>query len=150
MKPPADLPLELVLLAEAFARSLKMPVGEFWAVLYRKKPAPSGWAAAWSEAFEPLTTAAEFGTLDTMDATEISPARRGRPSTRPRHPFVAMLKKRRLTIAEVAATVKRSPSTVKAWYKPAGDDFRPIPRSIAESLRELYGVPLSAWTRIAD
>lgn len=150
MKPPADLPLELVLIAEAFARRLEMPPGDFWAVLYRKKPAPPGWAGAWAAAFAPLTSLGENDTLDTMDATGIVPARRGRPSTRQKHPFVEALLKKQITVAEVADRVKRSPNTVKAWYKPAGRDFRPIPRDIAVTLRDWLGVPLSAWSRIAD
>lgn len=151
MKPPADLPLEVVLVMEAFARRLQMPPGDFWAVVYRKKAAPPGWASAWAEAFEPLTTRAKNDTLDTMNATGIAPARRGRPSTRQKHPFVAALIKHRTTATEVATQVGRSKSTVKAWYKdPKGDAFRPIPKEIAEMLRDRYGVPLSAWARIAD
>ena len=151
MKPPPDLPLELVLLAEAFARRLEMPAPDFWAVVYRKKEPPPGWAAAWADAFEPLTSSIDNDTKDTMDATPIAPARRGRPSTRTKHPFVAALIKKRVTVADVAAKVHRSHSTVKAWYKDPSDSwFRPIPKACAVTLREWLGVPLSAWARIAD
>ena len=68
-----------------------------------------------------------------------------------RHPFVAALLRERLTIAEIARELKASPSTVKAWYKkPTDDGARPIPRAMADKIRERYGVPLSAWSRIAE
>ncbi len=158
MKPPKELPPLLVALGEAYARRAGIDPGDFWAYVYRKAVPPAAVRAALVEAFFPLVPPESFlpspgenDTLDTMDATQIAPARRGRPLGRPRHPFVAMLKKRRLTVAEVAKAVNRSASSVKAWYKPVGDDAaRPIPRAVAEKLAELYGVPLTAWTRIAD
>lgn len=150
----------MVALGEAYARRAGIDPGDFWAYVYRRAAPPPELRAAIVDAFFPrvrpedfltLTARADNDTLDTMDATEISPARRGRPSTRKKHPFVASLLKRGLTVAEVAAAVNRSASSVKAWYKPAKDiGFRPIPRSVAEKLQELYGVPLSAWSRIAD
>lgn len=158
MNPPADLPSILVALGEAFARRSGIDPGDFWAYVYRRAAPPPEVRDAFVAAFFPrvppesfLTPRADNDTLDTMDATTINQARRGRPLGSPKHPFVAMLKRKRLTIAEVAAAVKRAPSTVKAWYKDDDDDFRPIPREIAVTLsKKPYDVPLSAWRRIAD
>lgn len=86
-----------------------------------------------------------------MNATAIAPARIGRPTLNPTHPFVVALRREGLTIREVAKKVGRHENTVKAWYKAADDEaFRPIPRDIAKRLKDLYKVPLSAWARIAD
>ena len=150
MRPPADLPIELVLLAEMVGRRPGMPADELWDVLYRRKPAPSGWAEAWREAFYPLPSVSENATLATMAATQIAPARRGRPLAVPEHPFVAALVKANLTVAEIADELGRGESTVKAWYKDQNDRyFRPVPRAAAEHLRKRLKVPLSAWARIA-
>lgn len=166
MKPPATLPSTLVALGEAYARRAGIDPGDFWAYVYKRRAPPPELRAVIVDAFFPrvrpgdflgLTTRGENDTLATMTATEIEPARRGRPLTQQGHPFVAMLKRRGLTVAEVAAKVKRAPSTVKAWYKATdAADFRPIPRVCALKIAELYqtdgqpDVPLSAWARIAD
>jgi DNA invertase Pin-like site-specific DNA recombinase len=77
--------------------------------------------------------------------------RRGRPLTRKKHPFVAALIREGLTIAEVADELKANPSTVKAWYKKQGTvAHRPIPKAMAERIRDRFKVPLSAWDRIAE
>lgn len=68
-----------------------------------------------------------------------------------KHPFVVALLREGLTIAEVAAELKRPASTVKSWYKAERDPgYRPIPRVAAKALQARLGVPLSAWSRIAD
>ncbi len=50
-----------------------------------------------------------------------------------------------------AADLKRPASSVKSWYKAHNDDgYRPIPRACALALRDRFGVPLTAWYRIAE
>lgn len=66
-----------------------------------------------------------------------------------KHPFVAMLAKRKLTVADVAAAIDVPRSTIQAWYKPVTDAaHRAIPEDSARAIRDRYGVPLSAWARI--
>lgn len=158
MKPPPDLPLELVLLGEAFARRLEMPPGDFWAVLYRKKSAPAGWAAAWSEAFEPLTSSYTPNTIPEVTPAPSSNALRSQKQFSEetlKTKFAQVLTKKGVTFAEVVEalegklgrTVPRS--TVQSWAKPKGDpSYRAIPQDAADALKALYGVPLSAWPRI--
>lgn len=71
------------------------------------------------------------------------------------HKFVAMLKKRKITVAIVSAYLTqklRRPvprNTVQAWYKKADDPgARRIPQDAAEVIRDAYGLPLSAWPNI--
>lgn len=72
------------------------------------------------------------------------------------HPFVRMLIRRKITVADVArdltAKLKREvkPRTVQAWYKPIEDEtYRPIREDAALALKEEpYFVPFSAWPRI--
>ena len=143
MKPPADLPLELVLLAEAFARRLEMPPGDFWAVVYRKKPPPPGWAAAWADAFAPLTSVGENGTIRTMSTAEIEAPRRGRP-TEVKHPLFQALAKAGVTIAEEAKAVKRSPASIRSFCYD-DENRRPAPEALRQRWLEKYGVPLKVW-----
>lgn len=159
MKPPADLPSTLVVLGEAFARRAGIDPGDFWDYVYRRTPPPSEIRAAIVEALFPrvrpddflLPSPAENDTLNTMNATEIAPAQPGRPNLNTKHPFVAMLRKRGLTAAEVASELGRPATTVRSWYKdPRDPAFRPPPRDAVEKIRELYKVPLSAWARIRD
>lgn len=148
----------VVALVEAYARQAGLCVDDLWAYLDRRAAPPTEVRAAIVDAFYPavrpdhflLPSSADNDTLDTMNATAISPPRRGRPLADTDHPFVAALISRGLTIAEVAAAVGRAASTVKAWYKdPKDPAFRPIPRECAVELRRLYKVPLTAWARIA-
>lgn len=144
MKPPSDLPLELVLLAEAFARRLGVPEQDFWAIVYRKQDAPPGWSAAWAEAFAPLTSVTDSATNRyTMQLPEIErgarPANR-RPDTD--HPFPAWLVSINVTVTEWAAANKdpetRKPYTrerVKSWYA-TGSGARAIPRHAADLIAQ--------------
>lgn len=140
MKPPADLPLELVLLAEAFARRLDVPAPDFWAIVYRKKEPPPHWAAAWSEAFAPLTSGEDSTNLRHMQPLpEIDRgARRVGRKPRTDHPFPAWLAAINVTVTEWAAAHK-DPATgqpytrarVKSWFA-APPHGRPIPSSVAK------------------
>lgn len=91
-------------------------------------------------------------TLDTMNTSPISNARRSRTAlddAHRRHPFVAALVKRGVTVAKAAAAIGRPRSTVQSWYKGAKDPaYREIPWDCAEKIRELYGVPHSAWRSV--
>ena len=158
MKPPSDLPLELVLIGEAFARRLQMEPGDFWAVVYRKKPAPPGWARAWADAFAPLTSEHIHNTIDTVTPAPSSNALRSRAQfsdeTR-QTKFAQIIAKKGKTFADVAEALtaalgRRVPrSTVQSWAKPKGDiAYRACPQDAAEALKDLYGVPLNAHPRI--
>lgn len=145
MKPPPELPLEIVLLAEAFARRLGVPPSEFWAIVYRKQEPPPGWSAAWAEAFAPLTSLDENGTLRTMRATEIAPARRGRP-VESGHPLFAALTKEGKTLADEAAEIKRSTSSIRSFCYPKDHpSWRPVPEDLKQRWFKKYGVPLKTW-----
>jgi hypothetical protein len=86
-----------------------------------------------------------------MDANEIAPARTGRPSRNRKHPFTAALAKAGVTMTEEAASVRRSRMGLSSFCYPADHpQFRPVPRALAEHWRKKYGVPMSAWPRIAD
>jgi hypothetical protein len=139
VKPPADLPLELVLLAEAFARRLDVPVADFWAIVYRKKEPPPGWAARWAEAFSPLTSSDESANVryEMQPLPTIDRLRKvGRP-IEGGHPFTAWLASVNVTVTEWAAAHK-DPDTgrpytmerVKSWYRKRAP--REIPRYAAD------------------
>lgn len=162
MKPPSDLPLEVVLVMEAFARRLKMEPGDFWAVVYREKPAPPGWAAMWSEAFAPLVSLTSQHIPSTVGDVNTNPSSNALRSQAQmadevkEHRLVAAITKRGLTFADVAEALearlkgRRFPrSTVQSWVKPEGNtSYRAIPQDAADALKALYAVPLSAWPRI--
>jgi len=153
----AEHPL-IVALVEAWAHRAGLPAPTVWAWIDRREaPTPEARAAI-VDAFYPLVRPDSFlpspgqnDTIDTMNASTVEAPRRGRPMDQRKHPFVVALLRHRVTIAEVARDLKRGDSTVKSWYKPKGDPAgRPIPRAAAEALRKRFGVPLSAWARIAD
>lgn len=158
MKPPKELHPWIVALFEANARRSGIDPADAWAYAARKKAPPPELRDAIVATFFPLVPPDSFlpshadnDTLDTLDATELTAARRGRPLHQRKHPFVVALLRDGLTIAEIAKDLKRAPSTVKSWYKAADDiGFRPIPRAAAKELLTRLAVPLSAWSRIAD
>lgn len=169
---PSDIPATYRCLGDAFARKLakdlRMPdltPERLERILCRHEAPPPELAAAIVYAFHPNVPPDDFltgplpsqkqnGTLRTMSATEsaadlVAP-RRGRPVV-VQHPLIDALKKARVTIAEEAKAVKRSPASVRSFCYPAAhDSFRPVPRALAEHWRRTYGVPLSAWSRIED
>ena len=53
------------------------------------------------------------------------------------------------TITQVAEDMKLTREQVSSWMA-KGSGNRPIPARYAELLRKTYGIPRSAWTRIAD
>ena len=148
MKPPADLPLEIVLLVNRFANRLGIPQPDLWAMLYGQMPKPPGWAAAWAEEFEPLTSPATYATNATMDARTISAPIAGRPHARPDHPLVVALRKKGVTLVELAKELKRSRASIQSWMLPDGNDNRrPIPEDAVKYLQAKYGVKPTAWAK---
>jgi hypothetical protein len=134
MKPPADLPRELVFLWEAFGRKLGLTAGEAWAVLYGKAPKPPGWDEAFSEVFEPLSLTSDSSR--TKDRYGMQPLRTGLKTTvgRPMendHPFAVWLKAQRLSLTEWAFNHGFKRERVKSWIA-EGDGGRPIPRAAAD------------------
>lgn len=67
-----------------------------------------------------------------------------------RHPFVAALVDKGLTIKAVAADLGYPRSTVQSWYDSDRANRRPIPLKVAEAIRDRYGVPLDAWPNLGD
>jgi hypothetical protein len=99
-----------------------------------------------------LTIDPYAGTVQTPMHVESAGAKRSAgqfAAAQSKHPFVAMLTKRKLSVADVAAHLGVPRSTVQAWYKDATDpSARAIPEDAARGIRDKYGVPLSAWPRI--
>lgn len=54
-----------------------------------------------------------------------------------------------MTIAKLAVKLGEGRARVSKWFGTA-EENRPIPRRYAEQLLKDYGIPLSAWSRIAD
>lgn len=153
MRPPADLPLELVLLGEAFARRAGIDPGDWWDFVYRRRPWPPDLRAALVEAFYPaLTSPEETSTIRTMSTSAIvAPRGPGRPVSRKAHPLFAAMAAKGITLAEEAAEVKRSPASVRSFtYDVDNAAYRPCPRPIAEHWKRKYKIPLSTWPRLAD
>lgn len=153
MKPPKDLPSTLVALGEAFARRAGIDPGDFWAYVYRKAAPPSELRAAIVDAFFPRVQPADFllpsdaenGTLRTMGATGIEPARRGRPPEVD-HPLFAALAAKGVTLAEEAKAVGRSPASIRSMCYPKDSaSRRPAPEALRQRWLTEYGVPLKAW-----
>jgi hypothetical protein len=110
------------------------------------------------EAKAGLTIAADAGTIETQMHVESAGAKRSAgqfTAEQLKHPFVAMLVKKKVSVADVAkfleAELKREVprSTVQAWYKAEKDaSYRAIPEDAARAIRDKYHVPLSAWARV--
>lgn len=146
MRPPADLPLEIVLLAEAFARRLQMPVGDFWAVLYRQAPTPPGWAAAWSDAFGEMASGREalhkrlqksIVVNNDMDNSHKLAISRSRQRATPRDPFSQACRKAGLTRGGLARALNIDPALLSRYRK----GTRPIPQERADKVKALTGWP---------
>ncbi len=60
-----------------------------------------------------------------------------------------ILYERDMTIAKLAAELGEGRARVSKWFGPPSDN-RPIPKTIAEQLQARYGIPLTAWSRIAS
>jgi hypothetical protein len=106
----------------------------------------------------PCTSHAILAQCDTQMHVESAGARRSAgqfTAKQAKHGFVAMVIKKRLSVADVAefltVALKRTVprSSVQAWYKPADDPaFRAPPEDAVTALKEKYAVPYSAWARI--
>jgi transposase len=71
------------------------------------------------------------------------------------HKLVKAMKREGRTFAELREALKEETgrayahSTVLSWVKPKGDPAaRGIPEEAAKAIQALYGVPLSAWSRV--
>jgi plasmid maintenance system antidote protein VapI len=53
------------------------------------------------------------------------------------------------TIAGLAKLLGESRPRVSKWFGTA-EENRPIPRATAERLQREYGIPISAWSRVAE
>jgi hypothetical protein len=152
-KPPENLAWWFVGLGEAFARRAGIPVADFWDFATKAREPPPDLLEALRDAFAPLTPPEDTATLATMqaDATRGQKVSRSRlePGNR-KHPFVAALVAKGLTVTEFASTLGYSRSTVQSWYDRGEGNGRPIPRKAAEAIRKQLGVPLSAWSRVVD
>jgi hypothetical protein len=51
-----------------------------------------------------------------------------------------------ITVADEAAAIRRSPSSLRSFcFPPASPCYRPVPRAIAHRWLRVYGVPLATW-----
>jgi hypothetical protein len=78
-----------------------------------------------------------------------SDVKRGKGRSTRKHPAQEIFYKKGTHIKAVAAELGETRAWVSSWMAD-GDACRAIPRRHAEYLKEKYGVPLSAWHRIAD
>jgi AraC-like DNA-binding protein len=60
-----------------------------------------------------------------------------------------MLYEKNTTIADLAKELGEKRARVSKWFGPP-EENRPIPKHLAERIRDKYGIPLSAWSRIAE
>lgn len=66
-----------------------------------------------------------------------------------RHPAQRILYEKGHTVTSIAKELNEGRPRVNAWFA-EGEANRPIPRRHAEYLFEKYGIPLSAWKRVAE
>lgn len=106
----------------------------------------------------PLTSQTDASTIRTMRTREIdvSEPRIGRPLKSTGHnkggaKLLAALKKARITLAEEAKAVKRTPTALRFHCAPEDSgNFRPPPRELAERWEREYHVPVGDWPRLRD
>jgi len=155
----------LVALLEAWARRAGVAPATAWAWIDRRQAPPPEMRAAIVDAFFPRVRPDDFGLTSSHDtatlATTMSTApvveTRGTRVSRARirkdnrkHPFVAALVAKGLTVTEIAKDLGYPRSTVQSWYDGDKDNARPIPAKAATAIKALLGVPLSAWPRIVE
>lgn len=167
---PRDIPrydLVTELLVSALARRVGVEPDQFRAWTRGAEKPPEWFEAAVRELVESLVVRGELSqltslhkpnTLTDMPQELSSNALRSRAAltqeTRS-HLAVQALIRKGATIAEARIAVnthtgkKYAYSTVVSWLKPKGDPAaRGIPEVAAEAFRELYGVPMKAWSRV--
>lgn len=160
--PRREHPL-IVLTVEALAREFGVAPADLWAWLDRKKPAPRWFVDAAVAAYHPglretdfdiderLTSRRQRSTLATMDTAPIQVERKGRPLENADHPLIAALQAKGRTLTEEGKDVGRSRASLRSFVLDAhDDDYRPVPRRLADHWLKTYGVPMSAWPRIRD
>lgn len=81
--------------------------------------------------------------------TESESVRRAAGRATRNHPAQKKLYDAGVTITELAALLKEGRPRVSSWFA-EGDANRPIPKRHAERLKEKYGIPLSAWSRVGS
>lgn len=83
-----------------------------------------------------------------VNASGLSPYTK-RAATRSNRDAQRKLYEKNVTVAGLARELGEKRARVSSWFAAAGTPGnRPIPRSIAERLRDKYGIPLSDWPRI--
>jgi len=149
---PRDLPFEVILPVEAFARRLGLEPAEYWAIAFGAKPKPPGWDAAFADAFEPLLTSAPYAAKykqrgQVEQAIDIRKIRKvGRPLNTD-HPFTRALAEDNITVSEWAEGHKVSRAQVKGWFA-NGDGGRGIPRAMADLIEREFTPKGSKTSRV--
>jgi len=87
--------------------------------------------------------------MDVNTSAHPESVKRGAARATRKHPAQRKLYERGRTITDVAKELGEGRPRVSAWMA-KGEANRPIPRRHAETLRARYGIPLTAWDRIAD
>lgn len=87
--------------------------------------------------------------MDVNTTGQPSGVKRGAARATRKHPAQKKLYEQGRTITDVARELREGRPRVSAWFA-EGEANRPIPRRHAETLRQRYGIPLTAWARIAD
>ena len=149
----------LVSLGEAWARKVGWSLPRFWALLHleavptdeeRAMLVGAGFPRVHPDHFR-LTPSQSRSTLHTMHTSAIAQPRTGRPSKLLKHPLIAALEAKGVTVAEEAKTIRRSVSSLRSFcFPPDSEHYRPVPKAIAQRWLEEYGVPLKTWKRIGD
>lgn len=73
----------------------------------------------------------------------------GASRSRRKHPALKKLYEAGVTVTALAQQLKEKRPSVSAWFA-AGAGNRPVPRRHADTMEEKYGIPLSAWLKLAD
>ena len=104
-------------------------------------------------AFLGLTGGATGRIVSTMDVDgtgQSEAVKRGIARGRRNHPAQVAFYENGVTIKDVAAELRETRARVSAWMSADPKAVRAIPSRHAEHLKRRFGIPLSAWARIAD
>lgn len=88
-------------------------------------------------------------TMDVNTGSNDARVKAGAGRATRKHAAQKKLYQRGMTISSLAIELKEGRPRVSAWFA-EGEANRPIPKRHAEKLRDKYGIPLTAWSRIAD